>query len=106
MSIDNLLDRTWSKDYTCNEFTCEAWQQITGQDLTKRLADLINGHGEFEKLNEPIAPCIVYFENHKNSPAHVGVFFDQKVLHLTGRGVHLMPLEIVSTAFKEVSYYR
>lgn len=39
MNLDQFLDRTWSKTYTCNEFACEAWQHITGEDLTQRLQD-------------------------------------------------------------------
>jgi hypothetical protein len=45
MSIDNLLDRTWTKDLTCNEFACEAWKQITGKDLSKRIEKFLNGKG-------------------------------------------------------------
>lgn len=106
MSIDHLLDRMWSARYTCNEFACEAWLHITGENLTTRLTDFLNGQGEFELLNEPISPCIVYFKNNEFSPTHVGVFFENKVLHLTGRGVQFMPLEIVSFGFKEVRFYK
>lgn len=106
MSFDNLLDRTWSKDYTCNEFACDAWQQITGEDLLKRIQASFDGHGRFEQLSEPISPCIAYFKINDYSPTHVGVFFDNKVLHLTGRGVQYMPLDIVSFGFKEVRFYK
>lgn len=106
MSIDNLLDRTWSKDYTCNEFACEAWQQITGQNLSKRLNKFLNGKGGFKKLERPISPCIVFFKHNLQTSTHVGVFFDDKVLHLTGCGVQYMPLDIVKIGFKEVSYYK
>lgn len=105
MSIDNLLDRTWSKNYTCNEFACEAWQQITGEDLSKRVEDSFDNLGGFEQLSEPISPCIVYFTNNNQSPTHVGVFFEQKILHLTGRGVQYMPLEVVKLGFREVRFY-
>lgn len=74
MSIDNLLDRVWTFKYTCNEFACEAWKQITGEDLTQRLNDFLNGHAGFDVLEEPISPCIVFFLNGKESPTHVGVF--------------------------------
>lgn len=106
MSIDNLLDRTWSKNYTCNEFACEAWQQITGEDLSKRLNRFLNRKGGFELLERPDSPCIVFFKHNFQTSTHVGVFFDNKVLHLTGRGVQYMPLEIVSIGFKEVRFYK
>ena len=105
MSIDNLLDRTWSKNYTCNEFACEAWQQITSENMTGRLKRFLNGLGGFGQFSEPISPCVVFFSNGKHSPTHVGVFFDNKVLHLSGRGVQYMLLDIVRIGFKEVRFY-
>lgn len=61
MNINHLLSRTWKEDYTCNEFACEAWLDITGEDLTSRLKKFLNGEGEFKSLDEPISPCIVFF---------------------------------------------
>ncbi|WP_336141973.1 hypothetical protein [Acinetobacter sp. 102] len=106
MSIDNLLDRMWSQKYTCNEFACETWQQLTGEDLSKRLNGFLNGKGGFELIEVPVSPCIVFFKHNFQTSTHVGVFFDNKVLHLTGRGVQYMPLEVVKIGFKEVSYYK
>ena len=105
MSIDNLLDRIWSPDYTCNEFLCEAWQQITGENLTERLQHFLNGSGEFKRINEPLSPCIVFFTNGSRSSTHVGLFYCDKVLHLSGRGVQYLPLEILSMNFRETRFY-
>ena len=33
MNLDHLHSRVWTKDYTCNEFLCEAWKEVTGRDL-------------------------------------------------------------------------
>lgn len=105
MSIDNLLDRTWSKDYTCNEFTCEAWQQITSENLTKRLTKFLNGKNSFKRIEEPVSPCIVFFTNNNRSSTHVGLFYCDKLLHLTPRGVQYVPLELVACNFREVRFY-
>lgn len=105
MCIDNLLDRTWSVQYTCNEFACEAWEQLTGECLSQRMQDFFNGKSNFEELSEPCSPCIVFFTNNNETPTHVGVFYVDRVLHLTGRGVHYMPLEFIS-GFKEVRFYK
>ena len=105
MSIDNLLDRIWSKDYTCNEFACEAWQQITSENLTKRLTKLLNGKDSFKRIEEPISPCIVFFTNNNRSSTHVGLFYGDKLLHLTPRGVQYVPLELVTHNFREVRFY-
>ncbi|MHA3050193.1 hypothetical protein [Acinetobacter sp. ANC 4639] len=105
MSIDNLLDRTWSKDYTCNEFACEAWKQITGHDLTQRLNEYLNGKGKFKRLDQPISPCLVFFSNNARSATHIGIFYDHKLLHLSQKGVQFIPLELVAMGFREVRFY-
>lgn len=105
MSIDNLLDRTWSKDYTCNEFVCEAWKQITGNDLTQRLNEYLNGKGKFKRLDHPISPCLVFFSNNARSATHIGLFYDYKLLHLSQKGVQFIPLELVAMSFREVRFY-
>lgn len=105
MSINHLLDRIWSKNYTCNEFVCEAWQDIKGENLTERLNHFLNGEGDFKRIDEPISPCIVFFSNGPRSSTHVGLFYCDKLLHLSGRGVQFVPLEIVAMNFREVRFY-
>ena len=105
MSIDNLLDRTWTKDYTKNEFACEAWKQITGKDLSKRIEKFLNGKCRFKGLDKPISPCLVFFKNNEKSSTHVGLFYCDKLLHLTPRGVQFVPLELVAMHFREVRFY-
>ena len=105
MSIDNLLDRTWTREYTCNEFACEAWKQITGKDLSKRIEKFLNGKGRFKRLDKPISPCLVFFKNNEKSSTHVGLFYVDKLLHLTPRGVQFVPLELVAMHFREVRFY-
>lgn len=105
MSIDHLLDRIWKPEYTCNEFLCEAWQSITGENLTDRLQLFLNGSGDFQRIDEPISPCIVFFTNGPRSSTHVGLFYCDKLLHLSGRGVQYIPLEIVSINFRETRFY-
>ncbi|EPC2247668.1 hypothetical protein ACRXVG_003591 [Acinetobacter baumannii] len=106
MNLDHLHSRVWTKDYTCNEFLCEAWKEVTGRDLKERLERFLNGKGTFKRLKEPIDPCIVFFTNGKRSSTHVGLFYCDKVLHLTGRGVQFIPLEIISMNFRETRFYK
>lgn len=106
MNIEHLLSRERRKDYGCNEFACEAWQFITGEDLRQRLDHFLNGKGKFERLDEPISPCIAFFKWNNRSSTHVGLFFDNKILHLGLRGAQLAPLQIVESAFLSVEYFR
>lgn len=105
MSIDHLLDRIWTPEYTCNEFLCEAWHSITGENLAERLQQFLNGSGDFQRIDEPISPCIVFFSNGPRSSTHVGLFYCDKVLHLTGRGVQFIPLDLISINFRETRFY-
>lgn len=105
MNLENLLDRVWTSKYTCNEFACEVWEQITGESLTQRLNDFLNGHSGFTVHAEPISPCIVFFTNGKETPTHVGVFFEDKLWHLSGRGAQNVPLQVVSMGFRQARYY-
>lgn len=106
MSIDHLLDRTWTQSYTCNEFICEAWQYLTNEDLACRLQQHLNSEQGFTRLEEPISPCIVFLSNQNKSSTHVGLFYCDKLLHLTPRGVQFIPLELVAMSFREVRYYQ
>ena len=105
MNLDQLLDRTWTKAYTCNEFACEVWQHITGEDLTQRLQDFLNGIGSFIPIDLPESPCIAFFSR-ENADSHVGIFFEGKLLHLTPKGVHYVYLEIAQSGFQQTRFYK
>ncbi len=98
--LDQFLDRTWSPAYTCNEFLIEVWLAMVGEDLSDRLEN-----DEFKRLQEPISPCIAFFTNGSKSSTHVGLFFDNKIVHLTGRGVQVVEPEMVSMNFRETRFY-
>ena len=101
-----LFNREYSQQYTCNEFACEAWQKITGEDLSKRLNDHLNGVGSFKELVASESPCIAFFSINKKLGTHVGVFYKGKILHLSMRGVQYVPLEFVMIGFREVRFYK
>lgn len=104
--INELFDREYTQDYTCNEFACEAWEKITGENLTQRLNDHLNGLGSFEQIDKPISPCIAFFSRNLNSSTHVGLFYAGRILHLSPRGVQHIPLEYIMLGFKTVSFYK
>lgn len=106
--IDELLSREYKPTYTCNEFACEAWQLITGENLNDRLMKWLNDPDSqaFKRLDHPISPCLVMFKNHPRSSTHVGLFFEGKLLHLSARGAQFVPIEVVALHFRSVSYYQ
>lgn len=91
--IEQLLNRERSANYACQEFVSEAWKMLTGDDLKQRLFDHQNGSNKFERLFEPISPCLVFFSNARYQN-HIGLFYAGKVLHLADAGQYV-PLELI-----------
>lgn len=106
MNFDHLLSKNYQPGYTCYEFTCEAWQHITHENLTERMHNFLNGSGEFSLLHEPESPCIAFFYRNNKTPTHVGVFIDGRIIHLGFRGAQYVPLDMLMTTFKEVRFYK
>ncbi|WP_291370139.1 MULTISPECIES: hypothetical protein [unclassified Acinetobacter] len=103
--IDELLDREFRHGYTCNEFACEAWKLVTGEDLSQRLELFLNGGEGFERLDKPISPCLVFFHNSARSETHIGLFYEGRVLHLAARGAQYVPLEFI-VGYKYCEFYQ
>lgn len=106
MNISHLFSRSWSQHYTCNEFAIEAWQEITGENLAVRLNQFLNGGDGFLELKGPESPCIVFMSFQAKGPTHVGLFYCGKVLHLTGRGVQFVHLDVLKTYFNHLRFYQ
>ena len=106
MNLEHLLSKEWSKTYTCNEFACDVWQAITGENLKQRLDNFLNGEGDFELLTEPISPCIAYYKWNEKASTHVGVFFNGRVWHLGLHSAQNVLPEMIEIGFRTVEYYR
>lgn len=94
--LDVLLDKKWTKDYTCHEFSKDAWKLITGKKLVL---------GKRKEVNSPVSPCVVFLFNNERSDSHVGVFYEGKIIHLSMRGVQYIELDLLKLCFKNVRYY-
>lgn len=101
--IEQLLNRERGPGYACQEFVNEAWQIITGEDLSQRLNDHQNNRKMLEQLSEPISPCLVFFSNARYEN-HVGLFYCGKVLHLA-EAAQYVPLELIF-GFNKCEFYR
>lgn len=95
--LDDLMDKVWTKSYTCHEFACDAWKKITGKKLTFK---------NRKKLDAPESPCIVFLSSNERSDSHVGVYFEGRVIHLGARGVQYIALEYLQVGFKKVGFYK
>lgn len=98
----------YDKDnYHCEHFLIDIYRELTGIDLSHKL--LVSGFfniknlRNFRKIIQPKSLSIVLFRD-KNK-AHVGLWYDNKVLHLDTKGVLLQPLDVVKIGFKRVDFY-
>lgn len=115
-SIDPLLDRHYDPErYHCVHFLIEAAQYLFGQDYSQSFVGLTSSLHETlhtsrhtaihnRKLTEPIDGTIVLMTN-INQSSHVGLFYCDRVLHLTELGVHFLPLRSLEKVYKRIRYY-
>ena len=93
--------------YCCEHFLIDIYRELTGIDLTNKL--LTSGFFNAQKLRNfrqvetPKQLTIVLFRD--KAKAHVGLWYDNKVLHLSEQGVLLQPLDMAKMGFKRVNFY-
>ena len=114
-SLDGFLDRMPRPGYNCLDFVREVWQAMTGLDITDRLTGLQgdfldrkatkSGYVAFSQLKGPLHPCLVVMQRGKMVP-HIGVYINGKIMHMTGRGVQLMPPVVARGYYTKLRYYR
>lgn len=115
-SIDALLDRRYdSKNYHCVHFLIEAAQYLLNQDysasflgLTGDLSQSIqtsrNTTIKNKRLERPKHGCIVLMTNLLNS-SHVGLFYCNRVLHLSESGVYFQELRSLERNYSRFRFY-
>ena len=93
--------------YCCEHFLIDCYKHYTGVDLSDKLlsSGFFNAQKlrNFQQVDKPKQFTIVLFRD--KSKAHVGMWFDNKVLHLDNQGVLLQPLDVVLMNFKRVNFY-
>lgn len=115
-SIDALLDRCYdSKNYHCVHFLIEAAKYLLNQDysasflgLTGDLSQSIqtsrNTTIKNKRLEKPKHGCIVLMTNLLNS-SHVGLFYCNRVLHLSESGVYFQELRSLERNYSRFRFY-
>lgn len=89
--------------YECLHFAIEAWHCLTGCDLKGILVVDKSSIKAFETLREPSKLCLVLMQAPFVRP-HLGVWIDNKVLHLTKSGVEYVDLEVAMRTHKTVRF--
>jgi hypothetical protein len=113
VSLDHYLSRIYDRQSrNCLHLLCDAWLEVTGEDLTERLAGVLEGvtraHVKaFEWLSRPADPCIVLMRNPGIAgDEHVGMMIGGLVLHHQRSGVTYQPLDVASIGYSDVRFCR
>lgn len=106
-SWDSMQDIVYSDDYHCEHFAVDALKFLTGTDIS---AAMFTGVGalpinvkNFIKIPSPTQFSLILMRD-KNK-AHIGVWFDNAVLHLADTGVVYQPLAMATRGFSRISFY-
>lgn len=118
-SIDALLDRKYDPEkYHCVHFLIEAAEYLLDVDYTENFIGLTSPLHETlrtsrhtviknrlrDKDEKPKQGDIVLMTNAKQS-SHVGLFYCDRVLHLTELGVHFLPIQSIHSFYKRIRFY-
>lgn len=113
MSLDQFFHRHYTDDYICTHHAAEVWKALTGEDIFAKIGDVVNGgikkrHVEaFAKLDAPQDPCLALLRHRRHdNKFHMGVYHQGRIMHLTPRGVHNQPVDVVKIGFSEVVWFR
>lgn len=115
MSIDALYSKTYDKNaYNCAHLVADAWELVTGNSIQEALAVFLvpaklrtapaSLRERFVRHDKPVSPCVVLMRR-ANTPPHVGMYYNGRVIHITEVGVQYQPLDVVSRGFTNVGYY-
>lgn len=117
MNIDaHLLDREYDDDaYNCAHFAVDAWKHLTGGDISTHMEGFTRDRNSrsalsglrrlFAPLASPVSPCVALYHQPTAAP-HVGMYWRDKVLHITRAGVLWQRPEIAALGFTRVRYYK
>lgn len=118
-SIDPLLCKKYDPEkYHCVHFVIDAAQYLLDVDYTENFIGLTSSLHETlrtsrhtaiknrlrDKDEKPKQGDIVLMTN-VNQSSHVGLFYCDRVLHLTELGVHFLPIQSIHSIYKRIRFY-
>lgn len=115
-SIDMMIDRRYDSDrYHCVHFVIDAGKCLFGYDFSvnflgvdQSLSD--NGSptrhtvANAERTHTPTNGTVVLMNRFDNA-LHVGLYIDERVLHLSENGVRYETIRTLQRSYKRIRYY-
>lgn len=115
MSIDKLMSKRYDRNtYNCAHLAVDVWLELTGKDISGPMDGFLlptrtrhvprRSRQKWARHKKAVSPCIVLMRR-KNTPPHVGVYFNGKIVHISGQGVQYQPPDVVTRGFTVIRYY-
>jgi hypothetical protein len=112
--LDPLFFRERTEAYKCFQHADEAWMMLTGESLSERVKSYVQTGAvslsdakSFTVMPTPQSPCLVLMDNGPSTEMHVGVFYEDKIIHLTKReGVEYRSVADVTYGYNRVRFIR
>lgn len=115
-SIDPLLNRKYDANkYHCVHFVVDAAKYLFDVDYSSHFLGLTGtvdeslkasrrNFNQAKKLEKPVNNCIVLMTNLMNR-SHVGLFYDNHVLHLSEQGALFQTLRTLDRHYSRFRFY-
>lgn len=115
-SVDPLLARTYNdQSYHCVHFVIEAGKHLFELDYSKHFLGFTGSLNkslraekqnfvQAKRLQRPVDGCVVMMTSFLNR-SHVGIYYDNRVLHLTEMGVHFQEMRAIKRLYSRLRYY-
>ena len=115
MSLDRFLGKRFhAENYNCVHFMAEVWEHLTGEKIHNLIEctllppkdRYLDGdiYSNFIEIEQPESPCIVLMSNLKKF--HVGVYFNNNILHLNTNGARVQSLDDLKINFNKFRYFK
>ena len=115
MNFGELMSKRYdAHNYHCGHFTVDAWEMVTGEDASAKLAGLLVPldcvkvakctMSKCHELRAPKSPCFAVMTNALGD-RHLGVFLDGRILHITETYPEMTKLNLATRMFKKVQFY-
>ena len=113
MSIDALLDRAYDRrHYNCLHYAGDCWLHLTGDERLSRVREsglrsqglVALFRGMTRGRQATIAPSIALMETLEGE-LHIGVCWRRRLLHITEAGCQFLPIEALSSLYKNMRFY-
>lgn len=113
LDLSKYLNKRYDDtDYNCLHFACDIYRDLTTIDMSADVRGLLTGRNHrhidiaqlrrFTPIPNPIAPCLAIMHS---DVMHAGIYYDNKIIHLTECGVQCVPPHLAEIRHGRIKYY-